>query len=123
MRPPAAAKRAPRNPHHRSLLKSPLRKTTPAKRNAAQTADTSGTTGDPKGVLLKHGAVVAAVANVKHYLSQWGRDMGPGDSMLSYLPLAHIFDRRVGGEYEEASVVIGLVIGVGWGGFGVVRVR
>lgn len=44
-------------------------------------------------MLLKHSAVVAAVANVKSYLSEWGTNMGPGDSMLSYLPLAHIFDR------------------------------
>ncbi|GBF96698.1 hypothetical protein Rsub_09440, partial [Raphidocelis subcapitata] len=54
---------------------------------------TSGTTGDPKGVLLKHSAVVAAVANVTNYCQQWGQTFGPGDSMLSYLPLAHIFDR------------------------------
>lgn len=61
--------------------------------NKTNATDTSGTTGDPKGVLLTHAAVVAAVSNVKHYLKEWGHEMGPGDSMLSYLPLAHIFDR------------------------------
>jgi long-chain acyl-CoA synthetase len=56
---------------------------------------TSGTTGDPKGVLLKHSAVVTGVANVVHYIRQAPRvkEFGPGDSTLSYLPLAHIFDR------------------------------
>ncbi len=44
-------------------------------------------------MLLKHSAVVAAVANVTHYCKEWGHEFGPGDSFLSYLPLAHIFDR------------------------------
>lgn len=68
---------------------------------------TSGTTGDPKGVLLKHSAVVAAVANVVNYTKNWGTEFGPGDSMLSYLPLAHIFDRVA----EEMFLHLGASIG------------
>jgi long-subunit acyl-CoA synthetase (AMP-forming) len=52
--------------------------------------------GDPKGVLLTHSAVVATVISLKFFLDDvLPRDdaLGPGDSMLSYLPLAHIFDR------------------------------
>lgn len=51
-------------------------------------------TGDPKGVLLKHSAVVATVASLISFLKEVaGEAIGVGDSLLSYLPLAHIFDR------------------------------
>jgi hypothetical protein len=50
--------------------------------------------GDPKGVLLKHSAVVATVNSLISFLDCVPEaSMGVGDSMLSYLPLAHIFDR------------------------------
>jgi long-subunit acyl-CoA synthetase (AMP-forming) len=57
---------------------------------------TSGTTGDPKGVLLKHSAVIATVTSLQAFLESGNFHLGPGDSTLSYLPLAHIFDRCVG---------------------------
>ena len=56
--------------------------------------------GTPKGVLLKHAAVVASVASLTSYLEAapaQNLSYGPGDVILSYLPLAHIFD-RCGGE-------------------------
>ncbi|KAI8474564.1 MAG: hypothetical protein J3K34DRAFT_407403 [Monoraphidium minutum] len=68
---------------------------------------TSGTTGDPKGVLLKHSAVVAAVANVIYYCKAMDYVVGPGDSLMSYLPLAHIFDRVA----EELVLHVGGRIG------------
>lgn len=49
---------------------------------------TSGTTGNPKGVVLTHANCVAAAS--------CGRAVGGGthkDSIISYLPLAHIFQR------------------------------
>jgi long-subunit acyl-CoA synthetase (AMP-forming) len=50
-----------------------------------------------QGVLLTHRAVVATVAAQIKYLglvgSTMGGGLGPDDVMLSYLPLAHIFDR------------------------------
>jgi long-chain acyl-CoA synthetase len=49
--------------------------------------------GDPKGVLLKHSAVCATVQSLQSFLETGNFHLGPGDSMLSYLPLAHIFDR------------------------------
>ncbi|KAK4692992.1 hypothetical protein P7C71_g4315, partial [Lecanoromycetidae sp. Uapishka_2] len=49
---------------------------------------TSGTTGPPKGVTLTHTAAVAAATNSLIMGLQ-----GPQDSMLSYLPLAHIYAR------------------------------
>jgi len=51
---------------------------------------TSGTTGDPKGALLTHENLISAVAGVS--------DRFPfevNDRHLSYLPLAHIFERIV----------------------------
>jgi hypothetical protein len=55
----------------------------------------SGTTGDPKGVLLTHSAVVAAVTSVQSYCKDYNLDFNDTDRLLSYLPLAHIFDRYV----------------------------
>jgi len=49
---------------------------------------TSGTTGPPKGVILTHAAAVAAASTALITIQQ-----GPTDSILSYLPLAHIYGR------------------------------
>jgi long-chain acyl-CoA synthetase len=50
---------------------------------------TSGSTGTPKGVLLKHSNVVAAVAGLDVIVGDY---LGPGDGLLTYLPLAHILE-------------------------------
>lgn len=50
---------------------------------------TSGSTGPPKGVLLKHSNVVAAIAGVNEIM---GPFVGVGDRVLTYLPLAHILE-------------------------------
>ncbi|KAF8468340.1 hypothetical protein BDZ91DRAFT_722461 [Kalaharituber pfeilii] len=50
---------------------------------------TSGTTGNPKGVVLTHRAAVAAASSA--HISSIHQT--PRDSMLSYLPLAHIYGR------------------------------
>ena len=46
-----------------------------------------------QGVELSHRAVVWTVAGVRKYLQLVGYDMNCNDSQISYLPLAHIFDR------------------------------
>jgi len=52
---------------------------------------TSGTTGDPKGVMLSHRALVADISSaVKH-----GIDLRSDDVHISYLPLAHMMERIV----------------------------
>jgi len=54
---------------------------------------TSGTTGVPKGAMLTHGNIVACVAGSVMTLEYL--DVGVGDTIISYLPLAHMFERTV----------------------------
>ncbi|CAE6123939.1 unnamed protein product [Arabidopsis arenosa] len=49
---------------------------------------TSGTTGTPKGVVLTHGNLIANVAG-----SSVEAEFLPSDVYISYLPLAHIYER------------------------------
>jgi long-chain acyl-CoA synthetase len=49
---------------------------------------TSGTTGDPKGVMLTN---LNLVSNAAAYADDL--DLGPQDTHVSYLPLAHIYER------------------------------
>jgi long-chain acyl-CoA synthetase len=52
---------------------------------------TSGTTGNPKGVMLSHGNIVAALNTLDYTEIK----LVPEDVHLSYLPLAHIFERLI----------------------------
>jgi len=51
---------------------------------------TSGTTGNPKGVVLTHLNLVSNTAAMEE-----GLDEGVGDVHISYLPLAHIYERVI----------------------------
>ena len=50
---------------------------------------TSGSTGPPKGVSVKHKAIVAAMAGVQTCV---GAYIGAGDTLLTYLPQSHILE-------------------------------
>ncbi|KAK3390542.1 hypothetical protein B0H63DRAFT_410460 [Podospora didyma] len=67
---------------------------------------TSGSTGTPKGVPLKHSNVVASVASVSVIVQPF---IGPGDYLLTYLPLAHILEFV----FESASLHWGSCMGYG----------
>ncbi|KAI9824050.1 MAG: long-chain fatty acid-CoA ligase [Thelocarpon impressellum] len=67
---------------------------------------TSGSTGTPKGVPLKHSNVLAAIAGVDAII---GRHIGPGDALLTYLPLAHILEFV----FENSVLYWGGVMGYG----------
>ncbi|KAI1337420.1 long-chain-fatty-acid-CoA ligase 1 [Xylariaceae sp. FL0016] len=67
---------------------------------------TSGSTGTPKGVPLKHKNLIAAVAGVSVVVQPF---IGPGDGLLTYLPLAHILELV----FENASLYWGTTMGYG----------
>lgn len=67
----------------------------------------SGTTGTPKGVLLSHTNLVSGVSGALHMITQSKLGLGPKDSMLSYLPLAHVYGRIL----EEVVLSMGGHIG------------
>jgi len=52
---------------------------------------TSGTSGNPKGVVLSNRNFLSAVTNIKFVCNQF--ELTAEDSYISYLPLAHVFDR------------------------------
>ncbi|EGZ17148.1 hypothetical protein PHYSODRAFT_314611 [Phytophthora sojae] len=54
---------------------------------------TSGTTGDPKGVMLTHAGILSGCAAVKDFCIAGGHAFSSGSVYLSYLPLAHILER------------------------------
>ncbi|XP_057786304.1 long chain acyl-CoA synthetase 4-like isoform X2 [Salvia miltiorrhiza] len=68
---------------------------------------TSGTTGDPKGVMISNNSIVTLIAGVKRLLESVNESLTANDVYLSYLPLAHIFDRVI----EECFINHGASIG------------
>jgi len=59
---------------------------------------TSGTTGNPKGVMLSHNNIVSNVMGVKALLPTT-----PGDVIMSFLPLCHVFERSASYAYTYSS--------------------
>ncbi|KAL8143536.1 hypothetical protein V2J09_016568 [Rumex salicifolius] len=56
---------------------------------------TSGTTGEPKGVILPNAAFVAEVLSMDYLLLETDKVFTTEDSYFSFLPLAHIFGQVV----------------------------
>ncbi|CDF41291.1 long-chain-fatty-acid-CoA ligase [Chondrus crispus] len=72
---------------------------------------TSGTTGDPKGVRLSHRAVLASVSSAFAFFDKWDAAFTHEDSMLSYLPLSHIFEQQAEGLMLGKGARIGFYSG------------
>ncbi|KAG4972875.1 hypothetical protein JHK87_029696 [Glycine soja] len=68
---------------------------------------TSGTTGDPKGVLISNESIITLLAGVKRLLESVHEQLTEKDVYISYLPLAHSFDRVI----EEIFIWHGASIG------------
>ena len=68
---------------------------------------TSGTTGNPKGVMIKHKNMIAMMAGINTHFDTLKIPIAKGDRFMSYLPLAHIFDRVV----EETFLANGAAVG------------
>ncbi|KAF4042744.1 AMP-binding enzyme [Phytophthora infestans] len=54
---------------------------------------TSGTTGDPKGAMMTHKAILCGCKAVKDFVTAGGHALNTESVYLSYLPLAHILER------------------------------
>ncbi|KAF8260067.1 long-chain-fatty-acid-CoA-ligase [Lactarius quietus] len=62
---------------------------TPSADDVACIMYTSGTTGPPKGVVIKHRNIIPSIGSV---MTLVGRHLQPDDSYLAFLPLAHILE-------------------------------
>jgi long-chain acyl-CoA synthetase len=84
--------------------KHPTPPTLPSGDDVAFFCYTSGTTGDPKGGMIRHSGIVSCLAALREY----GLEMFPTDVHLSYLPLPHVFER---------SILLAVIYGGGSVGF------
>ena len=53
---------------------------------------TSGSTGQPKGVVLSHGSLVGCIEINKRFLQRYKSQDQTDECYLAYLPAAHIFE-------------------------------
>jgi long-subunit acyl-CoA synthetase (AMP-forming) len=78
----------------------------PKPSNVAVIMYTSGTTGNPKGVMISHENIIGTIAGV---LPTFETVAEAGDVFLAYLPLAHIFEMVT----EITMAAMGVIIGYG----------
>ncbi|XP_028796922.1 long chain acyl-CoA synthetase 1 [Neltuma alba] len=67
----------------------------PQSHNICTIMYTSGTSGNPKGVVLTHENIAALVRGMDLFMEQFEDKMTVDDVYLSFLPLAHVLDRTI----------------------------
>ncbi|KAG4928675.1 hypothetical protein JHK85_055161 [Glycine max] len=73
---------------------------------------TSGTSGDPKGVVLTHENITVFVRGMDLFMEQFEDKMTVEDVYLSFLPLAHILDRTIEEYFFHKGASVGYYHGV-----------
>ncbi|KAA8644369.1 hypothetical protein EYZ11_001394 [Aspergillus tanneri] len=91
---------------HKLGEENPAEHVVPEPEDLACIMYTSGTSGAPKGVTIKHKAVIAAVTGASSIVGEY---IGPADGLLTYLPQAHIIEFI----FENASLFWGASMGYG----------
>ncbi|KAJ0514517.1 putative long-chain-fatty-acid--CoA ligase [Helianthus annuus] len=72
---------------------------------------TSGTNGDPKGVVLTHENATTNINGVDLFMEQFEDKMTEDDVYLSFLPLAHILDRMIEEYFFRKGASVGFFHG------------
>ncbi|KAM7521389.1 hypothetical protein LguiA_011291 [Lonicera macranthoides] len=72
---------------------------------------TSGTSGEPKGVMLTHGNILTYISGVDLFMDQFEDKMTVDDVYISFLPLAHILDRMIEEYFFHKGASVGFYHG------------
>ncbi|GFZ19326.1 AMP-dependent synthetase and ligase family protein [Actinidia rufa] len=73
---------------------------------------TSGTSGDPKGVILTHENAATNISGLDLFLEHFEDKMTMDDVYISFLPLAHILDRMIEEYFFHKGASVGYYRGV-----------
>ncbi|XP_031548875.1 long-chain-fatty-acid--CoA ligase 1-like [Actinia tenebrosa] len=65
----------------------------PGAKDLAVVCYTSGTTGNPKGAMISHGNIISMLSGLVILIQKCGIQVDNNDVHISYLPLAHMYER------------------------------